>query len=130
MSGERPDLCVQANEPLYIRAKREGRVESGRFRQLRMSSNWAALSSVDHATPDTLAAGGALLHEQVHSSNVRSVGYSQEERVLEVAFHSGGVYRYDNVPADVHAALMAASSKGGFLARFVKGRYPYRHISG
>lgn len=53
-----------------------------------------------------------MLHEPVRSTNVRSVGYSQAERVLEVAFHSGGVYRYDNVPADVHSALMASPSKG------------------
>ncbi|MGA5437415.1 KTSC domain-containing protein [Streptomyces cellulosae] len=71
-----------------------------------------------------------MLHEQVRSANVRSVGYSQQERVLEVAFHSGGVYRYDGVPADVHAALMAAPSKGGYLARFIKGRYVYRRVSG
>lgn len=71
-----------------------------------------------------------MLHDQVRSSNVRSVGYNQQERVLEVAFHNGGVYHYDDVPADVHAALMAASSKGGFLARYVKGRYAYRRISG
>jgi hypothetical protein len=58
------------------------------------------------------------------------VGYSQQERVLEVAFHDGGVYRYDDVPADVHTALMAAPSKGGFLARFVKDRYVYRRVSG
>ncbi|MFZ3491946.1 KTSC domain-containing protein [Streptomyces sp. 5.8] len=38
-------------------------------------------------------------------------------------------HHYENVPADVHAALMASSSKGGFLARFIKGRYPYRPIS-
>ena len=71
-----------------------------------------------------------MLHEPVRSSDVRSVGYSQADRVLEVAFHSGGLYRYDNVPADVHAALMAASSKGRFLAQFVKGHYPYRAVSG
>lgn len=71
-----------------------------------------------------------MFHEQVRSSNVRSVGYSPEECVLEVAFHSGGMYRYDNVPADVHRALMRAPSKGGFLARFVKGRYSYRQVSG
>ncbi|MYS13691.1 KTSC domain-containing protein [Streptomyces sp. SID4982] len=70
-----------------------------------------------------------MLHEQVRSSNIRSVGYSQADRVLEVAFHSGALYRYDSVPADVHSALMAASSKGSFLARFVKGRYPYHRIS-
>ncbi|WP_330294189.1 KTSC domain-containing protein [Streptomyces sp. NBC_00503] len=69
------------------------------------------------------------MHEPVRSSNVRSVGYSQAERVLEVAFHNGGLYRYEDVPADVHAALMASSSKGGFLAQFIKGRYQYRPIS-
>lgn len=71
-----------------------------------------------------------MLHEPVRSSNVRSVGYSKVDRVLEVAFHSGGLYRYENVPVDVHAALMASPSKGGFLAQFIKGRYPYRPISG
>ncbi|NDZ73729.1 KTSC domain-containing protein [Streptomyces sp. SID10362] len=71
-----------------------------------------------------------MFHEQVRSSNVRSVGYSQQDRVLEVAFHSGGVYRYDGVPADVHTALMAAPSKGSFLARFIKGRYEHRRVSG
>ncbi|MFE4654366.1 KTSC domain-containing protein [Streptomyces sp. NPDC056707] len=70
------------------------------------------------------------MHEPVRSSNVRSVGYNQAERALEVAFHSGGLYRYEDVPADVHAALMASSSKGGFLARFIKGRYRYRSVSG
>jgi hypothetical protein len=71
-----------------------------------------------------------LLHEPVRSSNVRSVGYSPAERVLEIAFHSGRLYRYESVPADVHAALMASPSKGGFVARFIKGRYPYRPVSG
>ncbi|MEU5076002.1 KTSC domain-containing protein [Streptomyces asoensis] len=70
-----------------------------------------------------------MLHELVRSTNVRSVGYSQAERALEVAFHSGGLYRYDNVPPDVHSALMASPSKGSFLAQFIKGRYPYRPIS-
>ncbi|MET9089963.1 KTSC domain-containing protein [Streptomyces sp. NPDC004237] len=69
------------------------------------------------------------MHEPVRSTNIRSVGYRQAERVLEIAFLSGGVYRYDNVPADVHGALMASPSKGGFLARFIKGHYSYRLIS-
>ncbi|MGA5729079.1 KTSC domain-containing protein [Streptomyces seoulensis] len=71
-----------------------------------------------------------MLHEQVHSSNVRSVGYDQGACVLEVSFHNGASYRYDNVPARVHAALMTAPSKGGFLAKSIKGHYPYRRISG
>ncbi|MEV6328492.1 KTSC domain-containing protein [Streptomyces sp. NPDC051909] len=69
-----------------------------------------------------------LLHQPVHSSNLRSVAYDEVGWVLEVAFHGGRLYRYDGVPPQVHAALMAAPSKGTFLARFIKGRYPYRRI--
>jgi hypothetical protein len=126
LTSKRPDLCAHADEPLCIRLERQDGLK-GAFSA---NSARAALLSVDHATPETLAAGGVLLHVPVRSSHVRSVGYSQQERVLEVAFHSGGVYRYDDVPADVHTALMAAPSKGGFLARFVKGRYVYRRVSG
>ncbi|MFC8230657.1 KTSC domain-containing protein [Streptomyces sp. NPDC057287] len=71
-----------------------------------------------------------MLHEPVQSTNVRSVGYSESDRVLEVAFHSGRLYRYDGVSADVHAALMAAPSKGRHLARFIVDQFPYRQISG
>ncbi|MER7728874.1 KTSC domain-containing protein [Streptomyces sp. NPDC096323] len=42
-----------------------------------------------------------MLHEPVRSSNVRSVGYSRAERVLEVSFHSGGLYRTLSVPFDL-----------------------------
>ena len=70
-----------------------------------------------------------MLHEPVHSSNVRSVGYSPVEHVLELAFHSGGLYRYQGVPAHVHADLMASPSKGRFVARFIKGHYVYQPIS-
>ncbi|MEU6978159.1 KTSC domain-containing protein [Streptomyces sp. NPDC046371] len=72
--------------------------------------------------------GGMLLHQSVHSSNLRSVGYDELGCVLEVAFHGGRLYRYDKVPAQVHAALMAAPSKGTFLAQFIKGQYPYRRV--
>ncbi|WP_276607243.1 KTSC domain-containing protein [Streptomyces sp. A0958] len=104
--------------------------ENERLRNLAGTAEYRAIISVNRATPGTLAVGGALLHEPVRSSNLRSVGYDQAERVLEVAFHSGGLYRYENVPAEVHVALMMSSSKGGYLAQFVKGRYRYRLISG
>lgn len=53
----------------------------------------------------------------VMSSNIDSVGY--ENGTLEIAFNSGSVYQYMNVPEKIYQALMSADSKG---------RYFYRHI--
>ncbi|MDN3029434.1 KTSC domain-containing protein [Streptomyces sp. S.PB5] len=62
----------------------------------------------------------------VRSSNVRSVGYSGG--ILEVEFHSGGVYQYHGVPEHVYAGLVAAHSKGTYLDRMVKGVYGYSRV--
>lgn len=64
-----------------------------------------------------------MKHTPVESSNVKSIGYDPESQTLEVAFASGGIYRYANVPAVEHHNLMAASSKGGFLAARIKPFY-------
>ena len=67
-------------------------------------------------------------HTRVSSSNVYSVGYDATSATLEVTFHSGGTYQYYGVPASVHAALMRASSKGSYLASYIKDRYQYRQV--
>lgn len=64
----------------------------------------------------------------VSSSNLSSVGYDAQSATLEVAFHNGGVYQYDGVPASTYAALMAASSHGSYLAHHIKGRFRYRKV--
>jgi hypothetical protein len=65
----------------------------------------------------------------VSSSNIASIGYDASLQVLEVQFCSGSVYRYSDVPASVHRALMMASSHGSYLNQYVKGRFRYRHVS-
>ncbi len=42
----------------------------------------------------------------VRSSNIRSVGYEVETQVLELEFHSGGIYRYPGVPEVIYRGLM------------------------
>lgn len=66
--------------------------------------------------------------QPVSSSNVRSVGYDSASSTLEVSFHDGGVYQYFGVPSTVYAGLMAAASKGGYLHRYIKGRYRYSKV--
>lgn len=65
----------------------------------------------------------------VESSALLSVGYDVTERVLEVEFVSGEVYRYYDVePAEV-AALFRAESMGAHLNERVKPRRRYRHVT-
>jgi len=63
----------------------------------------------------------------VSSSNLSSVGY--ENGTLYIAFNSGGVYAYFDVPPSVYQGLMAASSHGSYHAKYIKNVYPYQRIS-
>lgn len=66
-----------------------------------------------------------MQREAVESSSLKSVGYAPESQILEVEFHHGAVYRYLGVAPSVHQALLQAESKGAFLNREVRDRYPY-----
>jgi hypothetical protein len=64
----------------------------------------------------------------VSSTNLRSVGYDSEALLLEIEFLDGAVYQYFSVPPAVYQDLMAAESKGSFLAKHVRNRYRYRRL--
>ena len=65
----------------------------------------------------------------VSSSNLRSVGYDPATHVLEIAFHSSGIYQYSGVPSHIHSGLMSASSKGQYFdAHIKKAGYAYRKV--
>jgi len=66
--------------------------------------------------------------QPVSSSDLRSVGYDPAAQVLEIEFHSGGVYQYTGVPASAHTALMQAGSKGSYFHAHIKDRYPTHKI--
>jgi len=64
----------------------------------------------------------------VSSSNLRSVGYDPKTRVLEIEFHSGGIYQYSGVPESEYNALMNATSKGSYFAHNIKNNYSTRRV--
>lgn len=64
----------------------------------------------------------------VASSSIASVGYDDEASTLELAFHSGGVYRYADVPRDVYEGMLAADSKGRYFHERIRGRFDYRRV--
>ena len=64
----------------------------------------------------------------VASSNLESIWYNRERKILTVAFHGGRAYRYYHVPEHKYESLRFAFSKGKFLHQYLKGRYLYHRI--
>ena len=64
----------------------------------------------------------------VSSSNIAEIGYDANRRILEVLFHSGGLYQYFDVPQSEYVSLMNASSHGQYLNRNIKGRFRYARV--
>ncbi len=48
--------------------------------------------------------------KKVSSSSIRSVGYDERNRVLEVEFNDGRITQYSGVSAEVHRRLVSAPS--------------------
>lgn len=62
------------------------------------------------------------------STTLRRVSYLRERRMLRLTFATGKIYEYFEVPPQIHAALMAAGSKGGYFNRYIRPRFAYRRV--
>ncbi len=69
-----------------------------------------------------------MVRQNVSSTNIRSIGYDVDSKILEIEFHAGGVYQYFNVPQTIYSSLMGASSHGSYFHKYIKGKYEYRKI--
>ena len=74
--------------------------------------------------------GGFCQKRAMPSSVVAAMRYDAASRVLRIVYVSGNVYDYKDVPPEVYEAMKAASSKGTFLNREIKGRYGYEKVEG
>ena len=66
--------------------------------------------------------------QSVDSTDIKSVGYDPATKILEIEFHSGGIYQYLDVPDMVYSDLMNADSKGKYFHRHVKNVYNHRKV--
>ena len=66
----------------------------------------------------------------VESTTLAAVGYDEAQRALELEFRSGAIYRYFDVPVDVHEQLLGAASRGNYFNRIIRGRFSYRLLVG
>ena len=69
-----------------------------------------------------------MRRQPVSSSNIQSVGYDPQNRILEIEFQGSGVYQYEDVGHDTYAGLMVAPSKGRYFAERIRDRYPWRRV--
>lgn len=54
------------------------------------------------------------------SSEIKSIGYDNESKVLELEFKSGAVYQYANVAENIYKELISADSIGGYFNRYIR----------
>jgi hypothetical protein len=64
---------------------------------------------------------------RIKSNNLRSVGYDESVKILEIEFDHGGIYQYFGVPKKIFEDLMKSeSSYGQFHTRYIKNRYRHQ----
>lgn len=60
---------------------------------------------------------------KVKSSNLKSVGYDEAAKTLEIEFLNGSVYRYVGVPAETYRRFAGAESLGKAFHAFIRPKY-------
>lgn len=61
----------------------------------------------------------------VDSSNINSIGYDEEEQILEIEFDNG-IYHYFNVPSQIYQSFLIANSHGKYFHENIKNVYDYK----
>lgn len=65
---------------------------------------------------------------EVNSEAINGVTYYSEIEKLIVQFTSGTRYEYSKVPKHVYVGIREANSKGGFLHKYIFGRYEFKRL--
>jgi hypothetical protein len=65
---------------------------------------------------------------EMSSSNVKGARYDEEERILEIMFKGGAIYRYYDVDVDIWEGLLSAGSKGKFVWEYIRDEYEYERV--
>ena len=68
--------------------------------------------------------------KKVSSSSIRSVGYDERNRVLEVEFSDGHITQYSGVSAEVHRRLKNAPSIVSYFRDNVEESFTAKRVKG
>ncbi len=64
----------------------------------------------------------------VESATLAAMGYDDARGILRLEFRSHAVYSYFGVPGTVYEGLLAASSKGKYFNRAIRGHFPHWRV--
>ena len=69
-----------------------------------------------------------LERQSVKSVILRSVGYDDRIKILEIEFHSGLVYQYSGVPLKIYTDLMRSSEIGKYFSDKVRTQFRTKQV--
>lgn len=69
-----------------------------------------------------------MRRERIASSVIYAVGYDEQEKILEVEFGLGRVYRFAKVPRKEYEALLSAPSAGTYFNTVIRKRFRGRKV--
>jgi len=67
--------------------------------------------------------------QPVKSRILRSVGYDDSTKILEIEFHTGLIYQYSGVPPKVFADLMHSEEIGKYFSEKVRPRFHTKQVA-
>ena len=70
-----------------------------------------------------------LERQTVKSAILRSVGYDDSAKILEIEFHTGLVYQYAGVPPKVYADLIHSGEIGKYFSEKVRPRFRTKQVA-
>lgn len=65
-----------------------------------------------------------MVRKNINSSNIFSLGYDHENKLLEIEFDSGEIYRHSNVPESVYEKMLDSEFVGYYINYNVRNNYP------
>jgi hypothetical protein len=73
----------------------------------------------------------AAADHPLKSTNIKAVGYDKKEKTMDVEFHSGGTYRYNNVPKNLFDRIKRVKSPGKFFHKHIRkdNKFEYNKIN-
>lgn len=72
---------------------------------------------------------GKLKKHLVDSSNLEWIAYDKKNSELYIQFHSGGLYKYMNVPENIFNGLLSAGSHGRYFWMKIRDKYDYAKLT-
>ena len=66
--------------------------------------------------------------QPVKSRILRSVGYNDSAKILEIEFQNGQIYQFSDVPPKVYADLMRSGEIGKYFSEKIRPRFQSKQV--